>query len=73
MKFENSLVVIKSNSQKYLAVLKEGGEFVTDNGKIEYNQITNLPSIIKSSTGDDFKIYSPSRKFLNKKPYNCKK
>ena len=62
MKFENSLVVIKSNNQKYLAVLKEGGEFVTDNGKIEYNQITNLPSIIKSSTGDDFKIYSPSYK-----------
>jgi len=62
VKFENSLVVIKSKNQKYLAVLKEGGEFVTDNGKIEYNKIDKLPSIITSSTGETFKIYSPSYK-----------
>ncbi len=62
MKFENSLVVIKSKNQKYLVVLKEGGEFVTENGKIEYNQIKKLPSIITTSTGDTFKIYSPSYK-----------
>ena len=62
MKFENSLVVIKSKNQKYLVVLKEGGEFVTENGKIEYNQIKKLPSIIITSTGDTFKIYSPSYK-----------
>ena len=62
MKFENSLVVIKSKNQKYLVVLKDGGEFVTENGKIEYNQIKKLPSIITTSTGDTFKIYSPSYK-----------
>tara|TARA_B100000945_G_scaffold126245_1_gene100456 strand:- start:474 stop:1247 length:774 start_codon:yes stop_codon:yes gene_type:complete len=62
VKFENSLVVIKSKNQKYLVVLKEGGEFVTENGKIEYNQIKKLPSIITTSTGDTFKIYSPSYK-----------
>ena len=62
MKLDNSLVVIKSHNKKYLTVIKEGESFITNNGKISYNDIKSLPYIVKSSTEEEFIIYSPTYK-----------
>ncbi len=62
MKLDNSLVVIKSNNKKYLTVIKDGESFITHNGKISYNDIKSLPYTVKSSTDEEFIIYTPSYK-----------
>jgi len=62
VKLDNSLVVIKSNNKKYLTVIKDGESFITHNGKISYNDIKSLPYNVKSSTGEEFIIYTPSYK-----------
>ncbi len=62
MKLDNSLVVIKSNNKKYLTVIKDGESFITHNGKISYNDIKSLPYSVKSSTDEDYIIYTPSYK-----------
>lgn len=62
MSLDNSLVVIQSKNKKYLTVLKTGEDFITNDGKISFNDINILPSRVKSSTGDIFKIYTPSYK-----------
>jgi len=64
VKLDNSLVVIKSNNKKYLTVIKDGESFITHNGKISYNDIKSLPYNVKSSTGEEFIIYTPSIKNL---------
>ena len=60
MKFENRLVVISSGTKKYLSVITQGQEFITNEGKIEFDQIDQIPIDIKSSTGKVFTVYSPS-------------
>ena len=60
MKFDNTLVVISTGSKKYLTVITQGQEFITNQGKIDFDQITQIPTNIKSSTGSVFTIYSPS-------------
>ena len=62
MEFENKLVVIESPSKKYLSVITTGQEFVTNEGKIEFNKITSLPIRLESSIGTTFLIYVPSYK-----------
>ena len=62
MKLDNSLVVIKSSNKKYLTVIKHGESFITHNGKISYNDIKSLPYTVKSSTDEEFIIYTPSYK-----------
>ena len=59
---DNSLVVIQSKNKKYLTVLTSGEDFVTNDGKISYDDINTLPSRVKSSTGDEFNIYTPTYK-----------
>ena len=59
---DNSLVVIQSKNKKYLTVLTSGEDFVTNDGKISYDDINTLPSRVKSSTGDEFNIYIPTYK-----------
>jgi len=59
---DNSLIVIKSKNKKYLTVMKSGEYFITNEGKINYNDITSIPTSIKSTTGEEFIIYSPTYK-----------
>ncbi len=62
MNLDNSLIVIKSQNKKYLTVIKSDGHFITNDGKISYNEIKSLPSTVLSSTGKEFNIYSPTYK-----------
>ena len=62
MKIENSLIVIESHNKKYLTVVKRDDHFITNDGKIFYNDITSIPSTIISSTGNEYLIYTPTYK-----------
>ena len=62
MNFDNSLIVIESKNKKYLTVIKPGEYFITNEGKISYNEINSIPTTIETSTGEEFNIYSPSYK-----------
>ncbi len=62
MNLDNSLIVLKSKNKKYLTVMKSGEYFITNKGKINYNDIRSIPSSIKSTTGEEFTIYSPTYK-----------
>ena len=62
MSLDNSLVVIQSKNKKYLTVLTSGDEFIINDGKISYDDIKTLPVQVQSSTGDYFKIYTPTYK-----------
>ncbi len=62
MNLDNSLIVIQTKKNKYLTVVKSGDHFITNEGKISYNDILSLPSTVKTSTGEEFLIYSPSYK-----------
>ena len=62
LNLDNELVVIKSEKNKYLAVIDYTKEFVTNEGKIFLKNINSIPSKILSSTGVEFKIYKPSYK-----------
>ena len=42
--------------------MKSGEYFITNEGKINYNDITSIPTSIKSTTGEEFIIYSPTYK-----------
>ncbi|GIS45380.1 MAG: hypothetical protein Ct9H90mP17_2230 [Actinomycetota bacterium] len=46
MSLDNTVVVLKNNKNKHLAVLKDDQEFVTQNGVIKFNDIKELPSVI---------------------------
>jgi len=50
-KLDNELIVIKSDKNKYLAVVDFNKEFVTNEGKFSYKNITSIPSKLVSSTG----------------------
>ena len=62
MEIDNRLVIISSESKKYLSVITKGKEFITNDGKIEFDKIKSLPTQIQSSTGKIFTIYVPSYK-----------
>jgi hypothetical protein len=62
---ENRLIIISSGSKKYLSVITKGQEFITNEGKIEFDKIEKIPSNIQSSTGKEFLVYAPSyREFI---------
>ena len=48
MSLDNTVVVLKNNKQKHLAVIKDDQEFVSQNGVIKFNDIKELPSIVTS-------------------------
>ena len=57
---DNTVVVLKNNKHKHLAVLKDDQEFVSQNGIIKFNDITELPSTVTSSKNDEYYVYIPS-------------
>ena len=57
---DNTVVVLKNNKHKHLAVLKDDQEFVSQNGVIKFNDITELPSTVTSSNNHEYYVYIPS-------------
>ena len=57
---DNTVVVLKNNNHKHLAVLKDDQEFVSQNGVIKFNDIRELPSIVTSSKNHEYHVYIPS-------------
>ena len=63
MNIDNQLIVIKTpKNNKFLAVIDIEKEFSTNEGKFKFSIIKNIPSIVKTSTGVNFKIYKPTYK-----------
>ena len=63
MNIDNQLIVIKTpKNNKFLAVIDIEKEFTTNEGKFKFSIIKNIPSIVKTSTGVNFKIYKPTYK-----------
>ena len=62
MSLDNELIIVKTDNNKYLAVVDITKEFITNEGKFHFKDITSIPSILKSSTGQEFKIYRPTFK-----------
>ena len=62
MNIDNQLVVIKTPKNKYLSVIEKDKEFITNEGKFQFSDIQKIPSVITTSTGIDFQIYSPTYK-----------
>ena len=60
MKFDNTVVVFKSNNTKHLSVIQEDQTFVTQNGTIQHNDIKTLPTKVKTSKDQDYEVYIPS-------------
>ena len=62
MNIDNQLVVIKTSKNKYLSVIENDKEFITNEGKFKFSDLKKIPSIVTSSTGVDFQIYTPTYK-----------
>ena len=63
LNIDNQLIVIKTpKNNKFLAVVNIEKEFTTNEGKFKFSQIENIPCIVKTSTGVNFKIYKPTYK-----------
>lgn len=62
MNIDNQLVVIKTPKNKYLSVVEKDKEFITNEGKFQFSDIQKIPSVITTSAGIDFQIYSPTYK-----------
>ena len=62
MNIDKQLVEIKTPKNKYLSVVEKDKEFITNEGKFQFSDIQKIPSIITTSTGIDFQIYSPTYK-----------
>ena len=46
MNLDNSLIVIESQNKKYLTVIKSDDYFITNDGKISYNDIKSVPQLL---------------------------
>ncbi len=62
MNVDNELIIVKTDNNKYLAVIDISKEFITNEGKFHFKDIKTIPSIVTSSTGQKFKIYRPTFK-----------
>ena len=62
MNIDNQLVVIKTSKNKYLSVIENDKEFITNEGKFKFSDLKRIPSIVTTSTGIDLQIYSPTYK-----------
>ena len=60
MKFDNTVVVFKTNNTKHLSVIQEDQTFVTQNGTIKHNDIKKLPTKVKTSKDQKYDVYVPS-------------
>ena len=63
MNIDNQLIVINTpKNNKFLAVVDLKKEFTTNEGNFKFSQIKNIPTLVKTSTGINFKIYKPTYK-----------
>ena len=62
MNIDNQLIVIKTSKNKYLSVVESDKEFITNEGKFKFSDLKKIPSIITTTTGIDFQIYTPTYK-----------
>ena len=62
MNIDNQLIVIKTSKNKYLSVVESGKEFITNEGKFKFSDLKKIPSIVTTTTGIDFQIYTPTYK-----------
>jgi len=62
LNIDNQLIVIKTSKNKYLSVVESGKEFITNEGKFKFSDLKKIPSIITTTTGIDFQIYTPTYK-----------
>jgi tRNA (adenine57-N1/adenine58-N1)-methyltransferase len=62
LNIDNQLIVIKTSKNKYLSVVEKDKEFITNEGKFKFSDLKKIPSIITTTTGIDFQIYTPTYK-----------
>ena len=62
MNIDNQLIVIKSSKNKYLSVVENDKEFITNEGKFKFSDLKKIPSIVTTTTGIEFQIYTPTYK-----------
>ena len=62
MNIDNQLIVIKTSKNKYLSVVESDKEFITNEGKFKFSDLKKIPSIVTTTTGIDFQIYTPTYK-----------
>ena len=62
MNIDNQLVVIKTSKNKYLSVVETDKEFITNEGKFKFSDLKKIPSIVTTTTGIEFQIYTPTYK-----------
>ena len=62
MNIDNQLIVIKTSKNKYLSVVESGKEFITNEGKFKFSDLKKIPSIVTTTTGIEFQIYTPTYK-----------
>lgn len=62
MNIDNQLVVINTPKNKYLSVVENNKEFITNEGKFKFSDLKKIPSIVTTTTGIDFQIYTPTYK-----------
>ena len=62
MNIDNQLIVIKTSKNKYLSVVENDKEFITNEGKFKFSDLKKIPSIVTTTTGIEFQIYTPTYK-----------
>tara|TARA_Y200000002_G_scaffold282809_1_gene236776 strand:+ start:93 stop:866 length:774 start_codon:yes stop_codon:yes gene_type:complete len=62
LNIDNQLIVIKTSKNKYLSVVENDKEFITNEGKFKFSDLKKIPSIVTTTTGIDFQIYTPTYK-----------
>jgi tRNA (adenine57-N1/adenine58-N1)-methyltransferase len=62
LNIDNQLIVIKTSKNKYLSVVESDKEFITNEGKFKFSDLKKIPSIVTTTTGIDFQIYTPTYK-----------
>ena len=62
MNIDNQLIVIKTSKNKYLSVVEIDKEFITNEGKFKFSDLKKIPSIVTTTTGIEFQIYTPTYK-----------
>jgi len=62
LNIDNQLIVIKTSKNKYLSVVENDKEFITNEGKFKFSDLKKIPSIVRTTTGIEFQIYTPTYK-----------
>ena len=62
MNIDNQLIVIKTSKNKYLSVVESDKEFITNEGKFKFSDLKKIPSMVTTTTGIEFQIYTPTYK-----------